>query len=82
MRSRIINSALAFCAVVMLAVVAMTAIVDPRRAVALSSEHRVLAVLTRVVPDGASISYAVDGRIVQSMPLRAGTYRLTVEEIR
>lgn len=37
--------------------------------------------LIRTVPEGATLEYRVGGQVVQSVPLRAGTYRITVEEI-
>lgn len=37
--------------------------------------------MIRTVPDGAVLSYSVAGRVVQEIPLRAGTYRITVEEM-
>jgi hypothetical protein len=38
--------------------------------------------IIKTVPEGATIEYRVRGEIVQSQSLPAGTYRITVEEIR
>lgn len=35
----------------------------------------------KTVPEGATLEYRVGGQLVQNMPLRAGTYRITVEEM-
>jgi len=34
------------------------------------------------VPQGATIEYLIQGRVVQSMSLRPGRYRITVEELK
>ena len=36
----------------------------------------------RVVPADASLVYEIRGRAVQTLPLRPGTYRVTVERLR
>jgi hypothetical protein len=77
-----INNFLALVVAYAITVLVVTSVVRPEHAIALSLEHDVVAVLTRVVPDEASVSYSVGGRVVQSMPLRAGTYRITVERLR
>jgi hypothetical protein len=34
------------------------------------------------VPQGATIEYLIQGRVVQTMSLRPGRYRITVEELK
>jgi hypothetical protein len=37
--------------------------------------------LIRTVPDGASLSYSVGDSVIQTMPLRAGTYQIIIKEL-
>ncbi len=38
--------------------------------------------MIKTVPEGASVQFLVRGEVVQSMSLRAGSYEITVREIR
>lgn len=46
-----------------------------------ATAHAETQSMIKTVPEGSSVNYIVDGRVVQSMTLRAGTYRLTIEEM-
>jgi len=37
--------------------------------------------IIKTVPEDAVLEYRIKGQLVQSMPLRPGTYRLSVEEL-
>jgi len=50
-------------------------------AMATMSARAPLLQITRSVPADAELQYRVGGRVVQSLDLRPGTYRITVEEI-
>lgn len=43
---------------------------------------QLIASIERTVPVGASLQYEIRGRVIQSLDLRPGTYRVTVERLR
>ena len=68
--------------VVIAAAVVAVVVAAASAASALAPDDYGRLVMIKVVPEGAVVSLSVRGSVVQSMALRPGTYRITVEEVR